>query len=107
MGYTIRNFIESNKFPGIQLVSNNSGINKEIKGVRIIKVPNMENFLGGELLLTSLDVYEKLNEYMIINHLEELSKKQISGFVVKRRQNTMQQNKVFETLLCFGTKEAE
>ena len=47
MGYTIRNFIESNKFPGIQLVSNNSGINKEIKGVRIIKVPNMENFLGG------------------------------------------------------------
>lgn len=107
MGYTIRNFIESNKFPGIQLVSNNSGINKEIKGVRIIKVPNMENFLGGgELLLTSLDVYEKLNEYMIINHLEELSKKQISGFVVKRRQNTMQQNKVFETLLCFCNKHS-
>ena len=51
MGYTIRNFIESNKFPGMQLISNNSGVNKEIKGVRIIAVPNMENFLvGGELL---------------------------------------------------------
>ena len=47
MGYTIRNFIESNKFPGIQLVSNNSGVNKEIQGVRSITVPNMENFLGG------------------------------------------------------------
>lgn len=47
MGYTIRNFIESNKFPGIQLISNNSGVNKEIKGVHIIAVPNMENFLGG------------------------------------------------------------
>ena len=47
MGYTIRNFIESNKFPGIQLVSNNSGVNKEIKGVRSITGPNMENFLGG------------------------------------------------------------
>ena len=47
MGYTIRNFIESNKFPGMQLISNNSGVNKEIKGVRIIAVPNMENFRGG------------------------------------------------------------
>ena len=67
MGYTIRNFIESNKFPGMQLISNNSGVNKEIKGVRIIAVPNMENFLGGgELLLTSLVVYEKLNEHKYI-----------------------------------------
>mgnify|MGYP004595753155 CR=1 FL=1 len=107
MGYTIRNFIESNKFPGIQLVSNNSGVNKEIKGVRSITVPNMENFLGGgELLLTSLTVYEKLNEHMLLNHLEELNKKQVSGFVVKRRQNTMHQNKVFETLLCFCNKHS-
>lgn len=107
MGYTIRNFIESNKFPGMQLISNNSGVNKEIKGVRIIAVPNMENFLGGgELLLTSLVVYEKLNEHMLLNHLEELNKKQVSGFVVKRRQNTIQQNKVFETLLCFCNKHS-
>lgn len=47
MGYTIRNFIESNKFPGIQLLSDNYGMEREIKGVRIIAVPNMENFLGG------------------------------------------------------------
>lgn len=47
MGYTIRNFIESNKFLGIQLINNNSEMNREIKGVRIIAVPNMENFLGG------------------------------------------------------------
>ena len=107
MGYTIRNFIESNKFPGMQLISNNSGVNKEIKGVRIIAVPNMENFLGGgELLLTSLVVYEKLNEHMLLNHLEELNKKQVSGFVVKRRQNTVQENKAFETLLCFCNKHS-
>ena len=53
MGYTIRNFIESNKFPGMQLISNNSGVNKEIKGVRIIAVPNMENFLGGGWVTTN------------------------------------------------------
>lgn len=56
---------------------------------------------GGELLLTSLSAYEKLDDHMMISHLNELNKKQISGFVVKRRQNTAHLNKLFETLLCF------
>ena len=47
MGYTIKNFICSNKFLGMRLISDNSGINREIRGVRIIVDPNMENFLGG------------------------------------------------------------
>ena len=103
MGYTIRNFIESNKFPGMQLISNNSGVNKEIKGVRIIAVPNMENFLGGgELLLTSLVVYEKLNEHMLLNHLEELNKKQVSGFIVKCCQRTEHLKRLFDILMEFS-----
>ena len=56
---------------------------------------------GGELLLTSLRVYEKLDEHMLLSHLEELSKKQVSGFIVKRIQNTAHQNKLFEILLRF------
>lgn len=56
---------------------------------------------GGELLLTSLMVYDKLDEHMLLSHLEELNKKQVSGFVVKRIQNTAHQNKLFETLLRF------
>lgn len=72
MGYTIRNFIESNKFPG-----------------------------GGELLLTSLIVYENLDERRMLSHLEELNKKQVSGFCVKRTQNTAHQNKLLEILLVF------
>ena len=60
-----------------------------------------KNFWGGELLLTSLMVYEKLDEHMMLSHLEELNKKQVSGFVVKRIQNTAHQNKLFETLLLF------
>lgn len=43
---------------------------------------------------------------MLLNHLEELNKKQVSGFVVKRRQNTVQENKAFETLLCFCNKHS-
>ena len=102
MGYTIKDFIDSNKFPEMQLISDNSGINREIRGVRIIVAPNMENFLGGgELLLTSLSAYEKLDDHMMVSHLNELNKKQISGFIVKRKQNTAHLNKLFETLLCF------
>lgn len=47
MGYTVKDLIGSNKFQGLQLISDNSGINREIKGVRILAVPDMEKFLGG------------------------------------------------------------
>ena len=102
MGYTVKDFIDSNKFPGMKLISDNSGINREIKGARIIAASDMEKFLGeGELLLTSLMVYEKLDERMMLSHLEELNKKQVSGFIVKRIQNIAHQNELFETLLLF------
>lgn len=47
MNYTIKEFIESNKFPKMQLISDHSGINRVIRGVQILSVPNMEKFLGG------------------------------------------------------------
>ena len=73
MGYTIKDFIDSHKFPGMKLISDNSEINREIKGTWIIAVPDMEKFLeGGELLLTSLMVYKKLDERMMLSHLEEI-----------------------------------
>lgn len=31
----------------MQLISDNSGINRVIRGVQILSVPNMEKFLGG------------------------------------------------------------
>ena len=38
---------------------------------------------GGELLLTSLVVYEnQLNERIVLSHLEELNKKQVSGLII-------------------------
>lgn len=107
MGYTIKDFIDSNNFPEMKLISDNSEITREIKGTQIIAVPDMEKFLGGgELLLTSLMVYEKLDERMMLSHLEELNKKQVCGFIVKRIQNTAHQNKPFETLLLFCNKHS-
>ena len=51
-------------------------------------------------------VYEKLDERMMLSHLEELNKKQVCGFIVKRIQNTAHQNKPFETLLLFCNKHS-
>lgn len=85
MNYTIKEFIESNKFPKMQLISDHFGINRVIRGVQILSVPNMEKFLGGgeKLLLTSLVVYEnQLNERIVLSHLEELNKKQVSGLII-------------------------
>lgn len=49
MGYTVKDFIDSNKFSGMKLISDDLGINREIKGARIIAVPDMEKFLVGRL----------------------------------------------------------
>ena len=53
------------------------------------------------MLLTSLSAYEKLDDHMMVSHLNELNVKQISGFIVKRKQNTAHLNKLFETLVFF------
>ena len=47
MGYTVKDLLKSNKFPAMQLINDDSGIDREIKGVRIIEVADMEKFLGG------------------------------------------------------------
>jgi len=47
MGYTVKDFIDSNNFPEMKLISDNSEINREIKGARIIAAPDMEKFLVG------------------------------------------------------------
>ena len=47
MGYTVKDLLKSNKFPEMQLINDDSGIDREIKGVRIIEVADMEIYLGG------------------------------------------------------------
>ena len=59
MGYTVKDLLESNKFPEMQLISDDSGIDREIKGVRIIEVADMEKFLGRSPW-TAPDEYESL-----------------------------------------------
>ena len=40
MGYTIKDFVESNHFKGLKLI-NQTGLDREIRGTRIIAVTDM------------------------------------------------------------------
>ena len=103
MEYTVKDLLESNKFQGMTLIGNDSGINREIRGIRIIEVSDMERYLtGGELLMTSLKAYGDMRTEEFQEHLEAFVEKQISGFVVKRTQETEQQRKLFAFLLQFS-----
>lgn len=46
MGYTVKDLLKQT-IPEMQLINDDSGIDREIKGVRIIEVADMEKFLGG------------------------------------------------------------
>ena len=98
--YTVKNLLESKEFSQIQLISDDSGINREIKGVRIITFADMEKYLaGGEILLTSLKPYEKMSEEKFLFHLEELNKKAICGFIIKRNEEIP--SYLYDTLFKF------
>ncbi len=47
MGYTVKDLLESNKFPEVHLISGSAGIDREIKKLRFIEVEDMEKFLVG------------------------------------------------------------
>lgn len=101
MGYTIKDFVETNQFEGLKLI-NHAGLDREITGAQIISTIDIENLAGGgQLLLTSLRVYDNLDKNTVIYHLEELNKKRISGFVVKRRNDTVHQKELFELFIHF------
>lgn len=56
---------------------------------------------GGKLLLTSLRVYDNLDKNTVIYHLEELNKKGVSGFIIKRRNDTVPHKELFELFIHF------
>lgn len=53
MGYTIKDFIESNQFEGLKLI-NHAGLDREITGAQIISTIDIENLAGGGSVITNL-----------------------------------------------------
>ena len=104
MNYTIKDLLDSNQFPGMKLLNSASGVgNKEISGIQIIETSDMERYLsGGEILMTSLKAYEGISESEFQKHMEEFVKLQISGFIVKRNQQTESQKRLFDLLMQYS-----
>ena len=87
MGYTVRKLLESEQFPKMKLLCGEKGLDLEVKGIRIIEIENMERYLtGGEILITSFQVYLSCNDREVEQHFEDLVKSDISGFIVKKRK---------------------
>lgn len=53
MGYTIKDFIESNQFDGLKII-NYAGLDREITGAQIISMIDIENLAGGGSVITNL-----------------------------------------------------
>lgn len=67
--YTVKDLLESSKNLQIRLIGKNlGGVDREIKGIRIVEeleeLDIKKYVVGGELLLTSLKVFEKMSEEM-------------------------------------------
>lgn len=77
-------------------------LDREIRGIRILLHSDMERFMqGGEVLLTSLQVYENAEEREVKQHLQAICDKEVCAFIVKRNQKTKQQ-RYLEVLLKFA-----
>ena len=87
MAYTVRKLLESEQFPKMKLLCGEKGLDLEVKGIRIIEIEDMERYLtGGEILITSFQVYLSCNDQEVEQHFEDLVKSEISGFIVKKRK---------------------
>lgn len=87
MAYTVRKLLESEQFPKMKLLCGGKGLDREVKGIRIIEIEDMEQYLtGGEMLITSFQVYLSCSDREVEQHFEDLVKSDISGFIVKKRE---------------------
>ena len=87
MAYTVRKLLKSEQFPKMKLLCGEKGLDLEVKGIRIIEIEDMERYLtGGEILITSLQVYLSCSDREVEQHFEDLVKSEISGFIVKKRK---------------------
>ena len=102
--YRISDLLEARKFSSMQLLCGEKGKGREIKGIRIIEVEDMDRFLsGGEILITSLHVYSKCTDSQFENYLKALIfKKEISGFIIKKKQDLNKDH--FEILRLYCEK---
>lgn len=93
----------------LKLLSEQKGLDNEIKGIKIIEVENMEKYIeGGEILLTSFFIYESCTISQYETHIQNLIDKGVSGFIIKNSGNIKNFNIKLDILkgLCIENEVA-
>lgn len=85
MEYTVERLLQNKELSQLKISYGSAGADRQVKGIRIIEIEDMERYLtGGEILVTSFYVYRFCSNREVEQHFEDLVQKNISGFIVKR-----------------------
>ena len=77
MVLTVKDLITTSNIHDLKVICGKEEMNREIKGIKIIEVENIEKYLReGELILASSQFEEHLKKILQLN---------VAGFVVKTR----------------------
>lgn len=60
MRYTVKDFLASGKFSDIKLLNNSGDTDREITGIRIIEVPDIEKYLTSSVENSTLRSYHSI-----------------------------------------------
>ena len=86
MVLTVKDLITTSNIHDLKVICGKEEMNREIKGIKIIEVENIEKYLrGGELILASFLVYQDCTSSQFEEHLKKILQLNVAGFVVKTR----------------------
>ena len=86
MVLTVKDLITTSNIHDLKVICGKEEMNREIKGIKIIEVENIEKYLReGELILASFLVYQDCTSSQFEEHLKKILQLNVAGFVVKTR----------------------
>lgn len=105
MGICIKELLKTKEFQNVKVVSGEEWLDNEIKGVTIIEAPDIVKFInGGEVLLTGLYAFRSCSMEEFKSYISELSRKNISGLILKRGRSVEKADVKIQFLIEFAQK---
>ena len=84
MVLTVKDLITTSNIHDLKVICGKEEMNREIKGIKIIEVENIEKYLReGELILASFLVYQDCTSSQFEEHLKKILQLNVAGFVLK------------------------
>jgi purine catabolism regulator len=105
MGISVKYLLQVKELEGVSVLSENEGLDNEIKGVTIIEAPDIVKFInGGEVLLTGLYAFKDCSIAAFLEYLNELAGKEVSAIALKRGRNVDNADLKIKVLMEFSAE---